>query len=143
MLCDKCTYGLSVSLTRCCLCGAAVGEDELRHSLGLAAHTTGKGKVALDANTRAIEVFMCSVVSRHACRNAACGEVGLGRYSWHVCHRHRHQHHQQHLHHQQKQRQQECKAAGTSCGDVLEMRTARHASQGVQQSGALAGQVPI
>eukprot|EP00882_Tetradesmus_deserticola_P002949 GHRQ01003133.1.p1 GENE.GHRQ01003133.1~~GHRQ01003133.1.p1 ORF type:complete len:225 (+),score=67.96 GHRQ01003133.1:638-1312(+) len=42
----------------------AVGEDELRHSLGLAAHTTGKGKVALDANTRAIEVFMCSVAKR-------------------------------------------------------------------------------
>jgi hypothetical protein len=43
----------------CC----AVGEDELRHSLGLAAHTTGKGKVVLDPNTRPIEVFMCSVVS--------------------------------------------------------------------------------
>jgi hypothetical protein len=40
-----------------------VGEDELRHSLGLATCTTGKGKVALDPNTRAIEVFMCSVVS--------------------------------------------------------------------------------
>lgn len=41
----------------------AVAEDELRHSLGLSSHTTGKGKVALDPNTRAIEVFMCSVVS--------------------------------------------------------------------------------
>jgi hypothetical protein len=47
----------------CVCCGAAVGEEELRHSLGLAAHTTGKGKVALDPNTRPIEVFMCSVVS--------------------------------------------------------------------------------
>lgn len=44
-------------------CTCAVGEDELRHSLGLATCTTGKGKVALDPNTRAIEVFMCSVVS--------------------------------------------------------------------------------
>lgn len=42
----------------------AVGEEELRHSLGLAAHTTGKGKVALDPNTRAIEVYMCSVAKR-------------------------------------------------------------------------------
>jgi hypothetical protein len=46
-----------------CAPPAAVGEDELRHSLGLATHTTGKGKIALDPNTRAIEVFMCSVVS--------------------------------------------------------------------------------
>lgn len=43
----------------------AVSEDELRHSLGLAGYTTGKGKPALDPNIRAIEVFMCSVVSRH------------------------------------------------------------------------------
>jgi|EP00775_Hariotina_reticulata_P004111 GTP-binding protein SAR1 len=42
----------------------AVGEDELRHSLGLAAHTTGKGKVTLDPNTRPIEVYMCSVAKR-------------------------------------------------------------------------------
>eukprot|EP00878_Enallax_costatus_P001025 GHUV01001159.1.p1 GENE.GHUV01001159.1~~GHUV01001159.1.p1 ORF type:complete len:193 (+),score=40.48 GHUV01001159.1:149-727(+) len=42
----------------------AVGEDELRHSLGLATQTTGKGKVALDANTRPIEVYMCSVARR-------------------------------------------------------------------------------
>lgn len=42
----------------------AVGEDELRHSLGLATQTTGKGKVALDPNTRPIEVFMCSVARR-------------------------------------------------------------------------------
>jgi GTP-binding protein SAR1 len=42
----------------------AVGEDELRHSLGLATQTTGKGKVVLDPNTRPIEVFMCSVARR-------------------------------------------------------------------------------
>eukprot|EP00879_Flechtneria_rotunda_P000853 GHRR01000979.1.p2 GENE.GHRR01000979.1~~GHRR01000979.1.p2 ORF type:complete len:193 (+),score=54.82 GHRR01000979.1:2632-3210(+) len=42
----------------------AVGEDDLRHSLGLANLTTGKGKVVLDPNTRPIEVFMCSVAKR-------------------------------------------------------------------------------
>jgi hypothetical protein len=52
------------------VCIIAVGEDELRHSLGLAAHTTGKGKVALDPNTRPIEVFMCSVVSGPAALSA-------------------------------------------------------------------------
>jgi GTP-binding protein SAR1 len=43
----------------------AASEDELRHSLGLANYTTGKGKVNLsDTNIkRPIEVFMCSVVS--------------------------------------------------------------------------------
>lgn len=41
----------------------AVSEDELRHSLGLAQYTTGKGKVALEG-TRPIEVFMCSVAKR-------------------------------------------------------------------------------
>ena len=39
-------------------------EDELRHSLGLANYTTGKGKVALEAGIRPIEVFMCSVAKR-------------------------------------------------------------------------------
>lgn len=42
----------------------AVSEDELRHSLGLAGYTTGKGKPALDPNIRAIEVYMCSVAKR-------------------------------------------------------------------------------
>jgi len=42
----------------------AVAEDELRHSLGLSSHTTGKGKVVLDPNSRPIEVFMCSVAKR-------------------------------------------------------------------------------
>lgn len=42
----------------------AVSEDELRHSLGLSQYTTGKGKTMLDTNTRAIEVFMCSVAKR-------------------------------------------------------------------------------
>lgn len=44
----------------------AASEEELRHSLGLANYTTGKGKVNLsDTNIkRPIEVFMCSVVKR-------------------------------------------------------------------------------
>ncbi|GBF99174.1 hypothetical protein Rsub_11619 [Raphidocelis subcapitata] len=42
----------------------AVSEDELRHSLGLAGYTTGKGKPALDPSIRPIEVFMCSVAKR-------------------------------------------------------------------------------
>lgn len=42
----------------------AASEDELRHCLGLANYTTGKGKVTLDPSTRAIEVYMCSVVKR-------------------------------------------------------------------------------
>jgi GTP-binding protein SAR1 len=42
----------------------AVSEDELRHSLGLAGYTTGKGKAAPDASIRPIEVFMCSVAKR-------------------------------------------------------------------------------
>jgi hypothetical protein len=41
-----------------------VSEDELRHGLGLAGYTTGKGKPALDSSLRPIEVFMCSVVGR-------------------------------------------------------------------------------
>ncbi|KAI8465068.1 MAG: sar-type small GTPase [Monoraphidium minutum] len=42
----------------------AVSEDDLRHSLGLAGYTTGKGKPALDQNIRPIEVYMCSVAKR-------------------------------------------------------------------------------
>lgn len=42
----------------------AVSEDELRHGLGLAGYTTGKGKPALDSSLRPIEVFMCSVAKR-------------------------------------------------------------------------------
>jgi GTP-binding protein SAR1 len=42
----------------------AVSEDDLRHSLGLAGYTTGKGKPALDPNIRPIEVYMCSVAKR-------------------------------------------------------------------------------
>jgi GTP-binding protein SAR1 len=40
----------------------AVGEEHLRGHLGLY-QTTGKGKVALK-DTRALEVFMCSVKER-------------------------------------------------------------------------------
>jgi len=53
----------------------AVSEDELRHSLGLAGYTTGKGKSSLDPNIRAIEVYMCSVVSGW----------GGGGWGWGVC----------------------------------------------------------
>jgi len=52
----------------------AVSEDELRHGLGLAQFTTGKGggggggggggAARLDAGIRPIEVFMCSVAKR-------------------------------------------------------------------------------
>jgi GTP-binding protein SAR1 len=48
----------------------AVSEDELRHGLGLAQFTTGKGGNGgggggrLDAGIRPIEVFMCSVAKR-------------------------------------------------------------------------------
>jgi hypothetical protein len=58
----------------------AVSEDELRHSLGLAGYTTGKGKPALDPNIRAIEVFMCSVVRGGGARGscAAWGWGGVG-----------------------------------------------------------------
>ena len=42
----------------------AVSEDELRHGLGLAGYTTGKGKPALADNIRPIEVYMCSVAKR-------------------------------------------------------------------------------
>lgn len=48
----------------------AVSEDELRHSLGLAQFTTGKGAAGsggaarLDSGIRPIEVFMCSVAKR-------------------------------------------------------------------------------
>lgn len=58
----------------------AVGEEELRHSLGLAAHTTGKGKVALDPNTRPIEVFMCSVVSSVRRVQEASSTAGTGAF---------------------------------------------------------------
>lgn len=78
----------------CCLVLCAVGEDDLRHSLGLATCTTGKGKVQLDANTRALEVFMCSVVSACVCCEvtgseqspAACGRMGACRDECHVPH---------------------------------------------------------
>jgi len=43
---------------------SAASEEELRHYLGLGAYTTGKGKAALDANLRPIEIFMCSIVRR-------------------------------------------------------------------------------
>jgi hypothetical protein len=57
----ECAFAPVLAAAVAALC--TVGEDELRHSLGLAAHTTGKGKVTLDPNTRPIEVYMCSVVS--------------------------------------------------------------------------------
>eukprot|EP01134_Creolimax_fragrantissima_P004793 CFRG4793T1 len=41
----------------------ACSEDDLRLTLGLQGATTGKGKVALN-ETRAIEIFMCSVVKK-------------------------------------------------------------------------------
>lgn len=41
----------------------AASEEELRQWLGLT-YTTGKGKVALEAKMRPVEVFMCSVVKR-------------------------------------------------------------------------------
>jgi GTP-binding protein SAR1 len=43
---------------------SAASEDDLRYWLGLNGFTTGKGKVALEANIRPIEIFMCSVVKR-------------------------------------------------------------------------------
>lgn len=57
----------------------------MRHSLGLATCTTGKGKVALDPNTRPIEVYMCSVVSgsreglAQQCRGWAAGWLAARR----------------------------------------------------------------
>lgn len=60
-----------------------MSEDELRHSLGLAGYTTGKGKPALADNIRAIEVYMCSVVrtvTRGGWDAAACQVVrGMAR----------------------------------------------------------------
>jgi GTP-binding protein SAR1 len=47
-----------------------VSEDDLRHALGLAQFTTGKGGAGngggarLDSGIRPIEVFMCSVAKR-------------------------------------------------------------------------------
>jgi GTP-binding protein SAR1 len=41
----------------------AVGEDQLRCELGLF-DTTGKGQVTLNLYVRAIEIYMCSVVTR-------------------------------------------------------------------------------
>lgn len=42
----------------------AASEEELRYYLGLNNYTTGKGKVNLGENMRAIEVFMCSIVRK-------------------------------------------------------------------------------
>ena len=52
-----------------------MSEDELRHSLGLAGYTTGKGKGNPDSNIRPIEVYMCSVVSNACTVGVGCRAV--------------------------------------------------------------------